>query len=220
MQLSKALLLCAAAVFTAGPAHAALFEYQFSGTVTRTTAGSTVAEGDSFHGSWRVNTDQPGVSFTATDFDSRQYDLGGIRVELDGETALMDGGLVFVSESVIDPLFLSTWPSGFSSDYVANVLSPRDPHWSVELIRTQLVFSYDGLGIWNQLALPGDFNFLDNAVASAIIFETFDEEFGSGGVIIGRIDSVVATPVPVPSSILLLAPAVASLVTRRRLHRR
>ncbi len=215
MSLLPRTLLIIAAALVALPAQAALIEYQFTGTVTATADGSTVSLGDSFSGYWRVEVPQTGAPFNASGFESRQYDLDSVRIELKGETAAMSGGFVSVSESVVDPAFLDFWPSGFASDYVASVVSSGLRRWEFDIGRTQIVFDYDGRGRWNEFALPGDYPFLDNALGSVIRME----DFISGGVIIGRIDAVTASTVPLPSNLLLLVSALPLLAAaRRRVH--
>ncbi len=126
---------------------------------------------------------------------------------------------MFVSESSVDAAFLETWPSGSSSDYVASVVTQGLQRWGVDISRMQIVFSYDGLGRWDNLALPGNFEFLHEAVGSVVRIETTSGEFGSGGEIIGRIDSVVATAVPLPSPSYLLASALSLLAVSGKSRR-
>ncbi|MCC6707003.1 MAG: hypothetical protein IT492_05485 [Gammaproteobacteria bacterium] len=214
MRFAQALLLITAA-FIARPSFATMFEYRFTGAITAATTGSfespgPIALGDAFSGYWRVEQNQLGQPFSAPGFNSLQYDLDSVRIELDGETATLPGGFVSVSESVIDPPLLPIWPSGFSSDYVASVATVIPDHWGTTVVRTQIVFTYDGLGKWNNFALPGDYPFLDNALGGVLRMEASDGE------IIGRIDTLVASTVPLPSSFVLLAAPFAMLAARRR----
>ena len=218
MRITQSLLLIAA-VLIARPSWAAMFEYHFTGTITAVTTGSfespgPVSLGDAFSGYWRVEQNQSGQPFSAPGFNSLQYNLDSVRIELDGETATLTGGLVSVSESVIDPPFLSIWPSGFSSDYVASVATVIPDHWGTTVVRTQVVFTYDGLGKWNNFALPGDYPFLDNALGGVLRMEASDGE------IIGRIDTLVVSTVPLPSSFVTLAAPLAMTLATVAMHRR
>lgn len=218
MRLLNGLILLGA-VAASSPLHAAIIQYQFTGTISAAPAGTSLLLGDAFTGNWSIDTNQPGQSVSSLGFNGRQYELGSLRIDLNGESAAVQGGAVFVSESSVDSAFLGIWPSGFSSDYVVSVVSQGLQRWGANIWRTQIVFSYDGLGIWNNLELPGAFDFLHNAVGGVIRLETLGGELGSG-VIIGRIDSIAATTVPLNSPTYLLASALSWLAFRSKQRRK
>jgi len=213
MRLSKALLLIAAASVST-PSAAEMLEYQFTGTITSTHPATTILLGDTFAGSWNIEISQPGEPISAPGFNGRHYELASLQIDLNGETAVTQGGVVFVSESAVDPAFLELWPSGFSSGYIASIGSSGLQRWSVDVQLMQFGFSYDGLGKWNNLDLPGDFDFLHNVVENAVLIRISD-----AGVIIGRIESVVARAVPLVSPVNLLVSALSMLAIRVKVRR-
>ena len=191
------MLALIAALVVTSPSRAQELIYEFTGTITASSAGSVQA-GDSFSGRWRVDISQPGVDISSPGFDGREYVLHTLEIDINGESVLVSSGAVFVSESVIDPAFAETWPSGFSSDYVISAASPNLPRWNTEVFRYRIAFSYDGLGVWNALALRDPFDFMHQAAVAGLIIDTAGGEFGGNGEIHGRIDSVASAPAPVP----------------------
>jgi len=182
---------------------AALYRYDFTGRLTQVPTGTTIQVGDVFYGSWTVDTAQPGDAFATG--NGRSYELRNLTISLGGESLnVNDVPGLLIAENEIDPPFPQIWPSGFSSDYVATSNNAGEiPLWGTAVTRFQVLFSYDGLGVWDNFRIPGPFDFLENLADGGLAIDTLGTAPGSGVNIFGRIDTVVPTPVPLPASALL-----------------
>ncbi len=186
-----------------GDSMAALYRYDFAGQLTQVPDGTTIQVGDAFHGSWTVETEQLGNAFASG--NGRSYELRNLTLSLGGESLNVDDvpGLL-IAENEVDPPHPQIWPSGFSSDYVATSNNAGEiPLWGTTVTRYQVLFSYDGLGVWDEFRIPGPFDFLENLADGGLAIDTLGTGPGSGVNIFGRIDTIVPTPVPLPASALL-----------------
>ena len=182
-----------------------MLRYDFAGTIIAAPFETTILFGDAFSGSWIVETNQLGeIAFGPA---ARQYQLTRLNVSIGNDTIEADsGGRVIVSERAADARDLNFFPSGLISEYVVTYLpNPVLPRWNLEVWRASVLFGYDGFGIWNNLSLPSNFDFLNNVVLPGILIQTFGRE------IYGRITAVSISQIPIPPSILMLGTAIAVL---------
>lgn len=223
MKLLLLVLSLGAIQFTIGPADAAQLRYTFTGTLNESLGD--LPEGTPFEGSWTVTVPQAGTPFVggppgAT--EGRRYRYDEFRIVIAGEVfAQQDSELVFVSTTDLleDPVLITFWPSGFSSDLsvTSATLFPSGQvpttQFGAQVWKIGVTFNSDGQ-IWNNFALPLDETLLAQLEGAAV----FDFLDGSGRVL-GAIDSFNVALVPLPPAWLLSASCIAALAASRRQRR-
>lgn len=196
--------------------HAAVLKYDFAGAISQSPSGTTITPGDAFSGSWVVESDQVGAQMPGQ--SGRQYALTRLTINLGGDTLdIQNAGALTIGEIAVHESLRAFWPSGYASDYVVTSFAIPDlPRWGTSIWRFGVLFSYDGLGIWNEFSLPTGFAFLESPVMRSIHIDTIGTHPGSGVDIFGKINTISVSEVPLaPASLFFGAPSLILLLATR-----
>ncbi len=195
-------------------ANAALVRYEFSGTLRDGIPGDPICNefgdcqpqtflppGAPFSGGWTVDVNQIGrpypFNFPGLETEGTLYRTEQLNIQLGGVRMTRGPADNLYLTTALVPDFTDIWMSGYSSDYTVSGPTFDDDDepllGALRVWRIDISFSHDGNDLWVDFALPQDAAFFP-----AMDVATVMHLLTSFGDVIGDIDSLSATPVPLP----------------------